>query len=73
VAKISPDELSRSQPRAIRCVHHDLQLGFEHQDGGQRSTLAWPQRWHVAAQLRFGSLADIEAPSPDVCFTPKGA
>src|SRR5262249_35389550 len=25
----------------------------------------------VSGHVRFGSKADIEAPSPDVCFTPK--
>jgi hypothetical protein len=41
MVKISPDELSHPQSRAIG-AHRCVQLGFEDQDGGQRSTSAQP-------------------------------
>jgi len=46
-----------------------LQQGFAASEMGFRGRFAQQQSW--AAHVRFGSEADIEAPSPDVRFTPK--
>jgi len=46
-----------------------LQQGFAASEMGFRGRFAQQQSW--AAHVRFGSESDIEAPSPDVRFTPK--